>query len=115
MATLHTAALNLLRVAGFRSIRAGIQAVMHDIAALLAMAQRRQEPDLEQDFESALPEGRLDDLIKTAKAPILQSVSIIPRDQTAVRFSGDPAAGHDQERLQGKGANVTLQPVHGAV
>jgi len=45
MATLRTAALNLLRMAGFRSIRAGIQAVMHDIAALLAMARRRPQAD----------------------------------------------------------------------
>jgi hypothetical protein len=44
MATLRTAALNLLPLAGFRSIRAGLQAVMHDIEALLAMAQRRPEP-----------------------------------------------------------------------
>jgi hypothetical protein len=46
MATLRTAALNLLRLAGFQSIRAGLQAVMHDITALLAMARRRLEPDL---------------------------------------------------------------------
>jgi hypothetical protein len=44
MATLRTAALTLLRLAGFRSIRAGLQALMHDITALLAMARRRQEP-----------------------------------------------------------------------
>jgi predicted transposase YbfD/YdcC len=44
MATLRTAALNLLRLAGFRSIRAGIQAVMHDITALLEMARRRPKP-----------------------------------------------------------------------
>ncbi len=44
MATLGTAALNLLRLAGFRSIRTGLQSVMHDIMALLAMAQRRPEP-----------------------------------------------------------------------
>ena len=44
VATLRTAALNLLRLAGFRSIRAGLQAVMHDITALLAMARRRPEP-----------------------------------------------------------------------
>jgi hypothetical protein len=44
MATLRTAALNLLRLAGFRSIRSGLQAVMHDITALLAMARRRPEP-----------------------------------------------------------------------
>jgi predicted transposase YbfD/YdcC len=44
MATLRTAALNLLRLAGFRSIRAGMQAVMHDITALLAMARRRPQP-----------------------------------------------------------------------
>ena len=47
MATLRTAALNLLRLAGFQSIRAGLQAVMHDITALLAMARRRPEPDLD--------------------------------------------------------------------
>jgi hypothetical protein len=44
MATLRTAAMNLLRLAGFRSIPAGLQAVMHDIKALLAMVQRRPEP-----------------------------------------------------------------------
>jgi hypothetical protein len=41
MATLRTAALTLLRLAGFQSIRAGMQAVMHDITALLAMAMRK--------------------------------------------------------------------------
>jgi predicted transposase YbfD/YdcC len=45
MATLRTAALNLLRLAGFQSIRAGLQAVMHDITALLAMARRRPVSD----------------------------------------------------------------------
>jgi predicted transposase YbfD/YdcC len=45
MATLRTAALNLLRLAGFRSIRSGLQAVMHDITALLAMARRQPQPD----------------------------------------------------------------------
>ena len=39
MATLRTAALNLLRLTGFQSIRAGLQAVMDDITALLAMAR----------------------------------------------------------------------------
>ena len=43
MATLRTAALNLLRLAGFRSIRTGLQAVMHDIKTLLAMARRQPE------------------------------------------------------------------------
>ncbi len=43
MAALRTAALNLLRLTGFRSIRIGIQAVMHDITALLAMARRQPE------------------------------------------------------------------------
>ena len=43
MATLRTAALNLLRLAGFSSIREGLQAVMHDITALLAMARRQPE------------------------------------------------------------------------
>ena len=41
---LRTAALNLLRLTGFQSIRAGMQAVMHDITALLAMAMRQPEP-----------------------------------------------------------------------
>ena len=45
MATLRTAALNLLRLAGFRSIRSGMQAVMHDITALLAMTRRRPLPN----------------------------------------------------------------------
>jgi hypothetical protein len=36
MAALQTVALNLLRLAGFPSIRAGMQAVMHDITAMLA-------------------------------------------------------------------------------
>lgn len=44
MAKLRTAALNLLRLAGFRSIRTGLQAVMHDITALLVMARRLPEP-----------------------------------------------------------------------
>ena len=43
MATLRTAAMNLLRLAGFHSIRNGLQAVMHDITALLAMARRQPE------------------------------------------------------------------------
>ena len=41
MAALRTAAMNLLRLAGFGSVRAGLQAVMHDITALLAMARRK--------------------------------------------------------------------------
>ena len=45
MATLRTAALNLLRLAGYQSIRAGIQAVMHDITALLAMVNRQPQPN----------------------------------------------------------------------
>ena len=44
MATLRTAALNLLRLAGFQSIRAGMQAITHNITALLAMAVRKPEP-----------------------------------------------------------------------
>lgn len=54
MAMLRTAALNLLRLAGFRPIRAGIQVVMHDIKAPLAMAGRQPAPNLDRDFESAL-------------------------------------------------------------
>jgi hypothetical protein len=45
MATLRTAALNLLRLAGFRSSRSGMQAVMHDITGLLSLVRRRPQPD----------------------------------------------------------------------
>ena len=45
MAALRTAAMNLLRLSGFQSIRAAMQAVMHDITALLAMAMRQPEPN----------------------------------------------------------------------
>ncbi len=44
MATLRTAAMNLLRLAGFQSIRAGMQAVMHDIKALLELARQKPQP-----------------------------------------------------------------------
>jgi len=46
LATLRTAALNLLRLAEFDSIREGLHAVVHDIATFLAMAmqQRTEKP-----------------------------------------------------------------------
>lgn len=43
MATLRMAALNLLRLAGYQSIRAEMQAVMNEITALLAMARQQTE------------------------------------------------------------------------
>ena len=43
LATLRTAALNLLRLAGFDSIREGLHAVMQDIRVLLAMAMRKPQ------------------------------------------------------------------------
>jgi hypothetical protein len=43
LGTLRTAPLNLLRLSGYRSILTGLQAVMHDITALLAMAQRQPQ------------------------------------------------------------------------
>jgi predicted transposase YbfD/YdcC len=45
MATLRTEAMNLLRLAEFQSIRVGLQAVMHDITALLAMVRQQPQPD----------------------------------------------------------------------
>lgn len=45
MAALRTVGLNMLRLAGFDSIREGLQAVMHDITALLEMARRQPEPN----------------------------------------------------------------------
>ena len=44
MATLRTAAMNLLRLAGFQSIRAGMQALMHDIKSLLKLARQKPQP-----------------------------------------------------------------------
>jgi hypothetical protein len=41
MGSLRTEALNLLRQAGFQSIRSGMQSVMHDIGQLVAMARRQ--------------------------------------------------------------------------
>ncbi len=40
MTTLRTAALSLMRLAGFQLTRAGMQAVMHDITTLLTIAMR---------------------------------------------------------------------------
>ncbi len=45
IATLRTAAMNLLRLARCRSIRAGMQAMMHDITGLLGMATRQASPN----------------------------------------------------------------------
>ena len=41
MGSLRTAALNLLRLAGFQSISSGMRSVMHDIGELMAMARRQ--------------------------------------------------------------------------
>jgi hypothetical protein len=41
MATLQTAAFNLLRLAGFQEIRTGLRAVNLDMTAPLAMARRQ--------------------------------------------------------------------------
>ena len=41
VARLRTAAMNLLHQAGFGSIREGLQAVMHDVTALLALTRRK--------------------------------------------------------------------------
>ena len=56
MAAQRTAAMNLLRLAGFGSIRAGLQSVMHDITALLVMARREPEGSTASYYESALVE-----------------------------------------------------------
>jgi predicted transposase YbfD/YdcC len=61
MATLRTAALNLLRLAGFSSIRAGIQAVMHDITALLAMCGDNPTPMLAETLNQPCPPCSLDE------------------------------------------------------
>jgi hypothetical protein len=45
MATLRVTALNLVRLSGFESIQAGVQAVMHEITTLLAMVRRQPKPN----------------------------------------------------------------------
>ncbi len=45
LATLRAAALNLLRLAGFDSIREGLKAVMHDIKVLLVMVRQQPAPN----------------------------------------------------------------------
>ena len=45
MAALRTAALNLLRLAVFHSIREGLRTVMHNIKALLALAMSKPKPN----------------------------------------------------------------------
>jgi hypothetical protein len=45
MDTLRTSALNLLRLAGFHSIRSGMQTVMHDITSQMALAMRQPGPN----------------------------------------------------------------------
>jgi hypothetical protein len=45
MGSLRTAAVNLLRLSGFASIRFGMQRVIHDIGELLAMARRQPGPE----------------------------------------------------------------------
>ena len=44
MATLRTATLNLLRLAGFQSFRSELDAMLYDITALLSMARRKTTP-----------------------------------------------------------------------
>jgi hypothetical protein len=44
MATVRTAALNLLLKTDVPSMRSGMAAVIHDITELLAMARRQPEP-----------------------------------------------------------------------
>jgi len=39
----RTAAMNLLRLAGFQSIRAGMQAMMHYMTTMLKMAKRKPQ------------------------------------------------------------------------
>jgi hypothetical protein len=45
IATLRTAGLKLQRLAGYQSIRAGMQAVMQDITKVLAIARQRPQPN----------------------------------------------------------------------
>lgn len=45
MAIFRTAALNLLRLATFQSIRSGVQEVKHDITELLTIAVHLPEPN----------------------------------------------------------------------
>lgn len=54
VASLHTAALSLLSPCWFQSIWKGLQTLMHDIAAPVAMALRQPREKPIRNFESAL-------------------------------------------------------------
>ncbi len=54
MATLQAVASSLLRLTGFGSIHEGLEAVMHDITALLAMATRQPREIPASHFASGL-------------------------------------------------------------
>ena len=94
--------------AGYQGIEKRPEMQGRGIGFRVAMrpGKRRALPDT--------PKGRVDDLIETGQGALpRQSGASVPRDQTAVRLSEDPAAGPAQERLQGEGAGRSLQPVHG--
>ena len=58
MATIRSAAFNLLCLTGFQSLWDGIQLMMPHIAALLAMAMRLPEPSPDGSLEYALTADR---------------------------------------------------------
>jgi hypothetical protein len=91
MATLRTAALNLLRLASFQLIRCDLQAVMHNITALLAMARRQPKTNPCRNFESALAPPRLE--TGSCEVPATTGVghwdkrlSAIPQNPTFILF-----------------------------
>jgi len=59
------------------------------------------------------PEGRLDDLVETAKAHIRAKRASVSGHQAAVRLSEDPAVGNAQEPLQSESTASTLEPIYG--
>jgi predicted transposase YbfD/YdcC len=78
-ASLRTANLNLLRIKRFQSIRAGMQAVKHDITALLAMALRQPNTQTGCHFESALGGAVIDAQVTLERQG--RQPRLVPADQ----------------------------------
>jgi len=96
-------AFNLLRLAGFQLIRAGMQAVMHDITALLAMAMRQPQPKMGQDIKSALGKtvipiqlAKTAEELQSAPLPLLLQVNQAIKVPDAI----NPTAGQLSEVRQ---------------
>jgi hypothetical protein len=76
LALLTTPALNLLRCNGFRSIRAGLMAVAHDISRMLGWIGVSLAETGREDFQSALPSRQLANLPVKHHLPVFSPVDL---------------------------------------